>query len=141
MSLLKGFNVAGSGLLAQSSRLNTVASNMANAETAATTEDQVYKARKVVFESEMSSLSGTRAKSSVGVNVKEVVLSDQPTKRVYNPSHPMADNEGYIFMPNVDMAEEMVEMISTSRSYQMNAEVMNTSKQLMLKTLAMGEGS
>ena len=141
MSLLSSFKVAGTGLLALSTRLNTVASNMANAETASNSEDTVYQARKVVFEAELNSASTGRAKSAVSVNSKEVVLSDAPAKRVYNPAHPLADKEGYVFMPNVDIGEEMVEMISSSRSYQMNAEVMNTSKQLLMKTLSIGEGS
>ncbi len=139
MSLFNSFKVAGTGLMAQSTRLNTVASNMANADTAASSEAEVYRARKVVFEAEMDQASRGRAKASSMVNTKEIVQIDTPAKKVYDPASPVADADGYVYMPNVDAAEEMVEMIASSRSYQMNAEVMNTSKQLMLKTLSMGE--
>lgn len=139
MSLFDSFRVAGSGLLSQTSRLNTVASNMANAETVASTPQGAYKARKVVFEAELDKASMGRARSAVEVRAKEVVQSQDPAKQVYNPSHPLADANGYVYMPNVDMGEEMVEMIAASRSYQSNAEVMTTAKTLMLKTLGLGE--
>lgn len=139
MSLLNSFKVSGTGLLAQSARLNTTASNLANSETAASSEAEAYQTRKVIFEAELEGAFGSRAKAAVGVNAKEVVLIDDPAKKIFDPSHPMADGDGFVYMPNVDVAGEMVEMIASSRSYQMNAEVMNTSKNLMLKTLGLGE--
>lgn len=139
MSLFNSFKVAGSGVMAQSARLNTVASNMANAESVAGSAEDAYKSRKVIFEAELDRASGGRAKPALAVNAKEVVQTQDPAKQIYNPAHPLADENGYVYMPNVDMGQEMVEMIASSRSYQMNAEVMTTAKTLMLKTLGMGE--
>ncbi|NJM32270.1 MAG: flagellar basal body rod protein FlgC [Limnobacter sp.] len=139
MSLFNTFKSAGSAMQAQSQRLNTVASNLANAETAATKSDDVYKARKVVFEAELEKALPGSAAMAQGVNVKEVVTSDAQPRKIYDPKHPMADEQGYVYMPDINAVEEMVDMMAASRSYQTNAEVMNTAKQLMLKTLNMGQ--
>lgn len=134
MSLLNVFNIAASALTAQSQRLNTTASNMANAETAAGANGNVYKAREVIF----TAVPQAGKSGGVGVQVTEVIEDQSPPRRVYDPKHPMADQDGYISLPNVNVAEEMVNMISASRSYQSNVEVMNTAKNLLLKLLTLG---
>jgi flagellar basal-body rod protein FlgC len=136
MSLLNIFNVAGSAVSAQSQRLNTVASNLANADTVAGPDGQAYKARQVVFQTE---LMGAQGNGSAGVRVSNVVEDNSPGRRVFDPKHPSADAEGYVTFSNVNPVEEMVNMISASRSYQNNVEVMNTAKSLLLKTLQMGQ--
>jgi flagellar basal-body rod protein FlgC len=128
------FSVSGSAISSQSQRLNAVASNLANADAVAGPDGKGYKARQVIFESVPMG-----SQSSVGVKVSGVQESDVPLKRVHNPSHPAADADGYVTESNVNPVEEMVNMISASRSYQNNVEVMNTAKTLLLKTLQMGQ--
>ena len=134
MSLLNIFNVAGSAMSAQSQRLNTVASNIANADSAAGPDGQVYRAKQVVF----SAVPMGDAASN-GVAVQQVVEDSSPPKMVYQPNHPLADEKGYVAMPNVNVVEEMVNMISASRSYQNNVDTMNTAKTMLLKTLTIGQ--
>ena len=136
MSMFNIFNISGSAVSAQSQRLNVVASNLANADTVAGPDGQAYKARQVVFTSQM--MGGTGA---TGVIVSQVVEDDTPGRRVYDPKHPQADGEGYITYSNVNSVEEMVNMISASRSYQNNIEVMTTARSLLMKTLQMGQGN
>jgi flagellar basal-body rod protein FlgC len=137
MGLFRIFDVAGSGMSAQTVRLNTVASNMANAEVVSGTEQGAYHARQPVFSAVMNALQGDS--SSVPVQVSGVVESNAPVNREYNPQNPQADQDGYVYLSNVNMIEEMANMISASRSYQSNAEVANTSKQLLLDTLKIGQ--
>ena len=134
MSLLNIFNVAGSAMSAQSQRLNTVASNIANADSAAGPDGQVYRAKQVVF----SAVPMGDAASN-GVAVQQVVEDSSPPKMVYQPNHPLADEKGYVAKPNVNVVEEMVNMISASRSYQNNVDTMNTAKTMLLKTLTIGQ--
>ncbi|MDY7578297.1 flagellar basal body rod protein FlgC [Herbaspirillum sp. RTI4] len=134
MSLSNIFNVAGSGMSAQSQRLNVVASNLANADSTAGPDGQVYKAKQVVF----STLPFGSIQSS-GVQVDKVVEDQSAPKMVYDPKHPQADENGYVSMPNVNPVEEMVNMISASRSYQSDVEIMNTAKTLLMKTLTIGQ--
>ena len=134
MSLLNIFNVAGSAMNAQSQRLNTVASNLANADSATSANGQAYKAKQVVFAAVPVGENG-----ATGVNVAAVIEDQSPMKMVYDPKNPLADDKGYVTMPNVNVVEEMVNMISASRSYQSNAEMMNTTKTLLLKTLNLGQ--
>ncbi len=134
MSMLDIFQVSGSAISAQSQRLNTVASNLANADTVAGPDGQAYKARQVVFQT--LPLAGA---GSAGVQVSTVREDSSPGRRVHDPGHPQADGEGYVTYSNVNSVEEMVNMISASRSYQNNVEVMNTAKSLLLKTLQMGQ--
>jgi flagellar basal-body rod protein FlgC len=134
MSLFNIFNVAGSAMSAQSQRLNVVASNLANADSATSANGQPYKAKQVVF-----SATPMGNGSAQGVKVTSVVEDNSPMKMVYDPKHPMANEQGYVEMPNVNVVDEMVNMISASRAYQNNVEVMNTSKTLLLKTLAIGQ--
>jgi len=135
MSMSKAFEIAGSALTANSQRLSAVASNLANAESVSGPDGQVYRGRKVVFESYL--VPGAVAGGN-GVRVREVMTDPSPPKRIYDPKHPMADAEGYISMPNVEVVDEMVDMIAASRAYQTNVEVMNTAKTLMQKTLTLG---
>lgn len=132
MSLLNIFSIAGSALTAQSARLNTIASNMANADSMAA-HGRPYRARQVEFKAAAVEGGGT------GVRVTRVVESQAPLPLIYDPADPAANEQGYVAMPNVNMVEEMVNMISASRSYQNNAEVMNAAKALIQKTLAIGQ--
>lgn len=134
MSLFKVFNVSGSAVSAQSQRLNVVASNLANAESVAGPDGQPYKARQVVFQTQMQDADAT----SAGVRVAQVIEDNSAPRRIHDPQHPLADENGYVTMPNVNVVEEMVNMISASRSYQTNVDVMNTAKSLLLKTLQLG---
>ncbi|MCK5640778.1 MAG: flagellar basal body rod protein FlgC [Gammaproteobacteria bacterium] len=138
MSLFNVFDIAGSSMSAQTVRLNLTASNMANANSVSSSIDETYRARQPIFSAMLDSFS-TGEKSAVGVQVKGIVESQAPLQQQYNPSHPMANEEGYIFMPNVNAVEEMANMMSASRSYQTNVEVINTAKQLMLRTLTLGQ--
>lgn len=139
MSMLNIFNVAGSAVSAQSQRLNVVASNLANADTVAGPDGQAYKARQVVFQTVLMG-QGANRDASAGVKVSTVTEDTSPGRRVHDPKHPGADAEGYVTYSNVNAVEEMVNMISASRSYQNNVEVMNTAKNLLQKTLQMGQG-
>lgn len=137
MALLNVFNVAGSGMSAQTTRLNTVASNLANANSIAGDPQQVYRARMPVFQSVLDRLTGNE--SEVGVRVAEVVTRDALPDALYDPGNPLANAEGYVFRSTVDPVEEMANMMSASQSFQSNVEVLNTVKQLLLATLRLGE--
>ncbi|OGB02035.1 MAG: flagellar basal body rod protein FlgC [Burkholderiales bacterium RIFCSPHIGHO2_12_FULL_69_20] len=134
MSMFKIFDVSGSAASAQTQRLNVVASNIANADTVAGPDGQAYKSRQVVFQ---TLLMGEA--SSAGVQVSQVTEDQSLGRRVLDPKHPAADEQGYVTYSNVNPIDEMVNMISASRSYQNNVEVMNTAKSLLLKTLQMGQ--
>jgi flagellar basal-body rod protein FlgC len=133
MSLFNIFNVSGSAMSAQAQRLNATASNLANADSATSPTGEAYRAKSVVFESVPS------ASGATGVRVREVVEDPSPLKQVYDPKHPMADDKGYVAMPNVNVVDEMVNMLSASRSYQTNVETMNAAKTMLLKTLTIGQ--
>jgi flagellar basal-body rod protein FlgC len=128
------FNIAGSALGAQSMRLNAVASNLANADSIAGPDGKPYRAKQVIFEA-----TPENGLAAQGVRVKQVVEDASPGRLVFDPRNPAADDKGYVTMPNVSVVDEMVNMSSASRSYQTNAEVMNTAKQLLLKTLTLGQ--
>ena len=138
MSMLRIFDVAGSAVSAQSQRLNTVASNLANVDTVAGPDGKAYKARQVVFQ---TTLMGNVAQrdASAGVRVTNITEDQTPGRRVLDPKHPSADADGYVTYSNVNPVEEMVNMMSASRSYQNNVEVMNTARGLLLKTLQIGQ--
>ena len=138
MSMLSIFNVAGSAASAQSQRLNVVASNLANADTVAGPDGTAYKARQVTFQTQLMGESGNDP-TAAGVRVSTVSEDQTPGRRVHDPKHPSADADGYVTYSNVNAIEEMVNMISASRSYQNNVEVMNTAKGLILKTLQLGQ--
>ena len=132
------FDIAGSGMNAQSIRLNLVASNISNANSISSSINDVYKSRQPVFQAELKSVMDKHDASSK-VNILGVVESQAPPVMEYAPHHPMADETGYIFKPNVNTIEEMANMMSASRTYQNNVEVLNTAKDLMLQTLRMGQ--
>ncbi len=130
------FDISGSAMNAQSVRLNTVASNLANADTVSSTPDQVYQAKHPIFSELLQEAGGKQG--AAGVQVKEIVESTAPPLVRYEPNHPLADAQGNIYSPNINMVEEMANMMSASRSYQNNVEVFNTSKQLLMATLNLG---
>jgi flagellar basal-body rod protein FlgC len=135
MSLAKIFEISGSAMKAQSLRLNAVASNLANADSVAGADGQAYRARQVVFE---AAPVAEGVKGAAGVKVSSIQEDNSPARRIYDPRHPNADGDGYVSMSNVNVVEEMVNMISASRSYQTNVDVMNTARGLLVKTLSMG---
>jgi flagellar basal-body rod protein FlgC len=139
MSMLSIFNVAGSAVSAQSQRLNVVASNLANADTVAGPDGSAYKARQVVFQTVLMG-QGAQREAAAGVRVSTISEDQTPGRRVLDPKHPSADADGYVTYSNVNPVEEMVNMMSASRSYQNNIEVMNTARSLLLKTLQIGQG-
>jgi len=137
MSLFNIFNISGSAMSAQSVRLNVTASNLANAQSVGGDEASTYRTRSPVFSAMMKSFEGDNL--SYGVEVKGIVNSTGPLQTRYQPDHPMANEDGNVFLPNVNVVDEMANMISASRSYQSNVEVLNTSKQLMMATLRLGQ--
>lgn len=142
MSLFNVFNITGSGMSAQSVRLNTTASNIANADSVSSSVDQTYRARHPVFAAAMQeAAAGQRPNESsgVGVNVLGIVESDKPLNVEYSPNHPMADKDGFIYKPNVNVIEEMTNMISASRSYQTNVQLAESAKNMLNKTLQLGQ--
>ncbi|MFW3898009.1 flagellar basal body rod protein FlgC [Pseudomonas putida] len=146
MSLASVFNIAGSGMSAQTTRLNTVASNIANAETVSSSIDQTYRARHPVFATTFQqaqngnqSLFQDQDAAGQGVQVLGVVEDQSNLEARYEPNHPAANKDGYVYYPNVNVVEEMADMISASRSFQTNAELMNTAKTMMQKVLTLGQ--
>ena len=138
MSLFRIFDIAGSAMSAQSVRLNTTASNLANADSVSSSADTTYRARRPVFAATLDDAMG--GEQSAGVQVKGIVESDAPLLREFNPTHPLADKDGFIFRPNVNQVEEMADMMSASRSYQTNVQVADSAKQMLLQTLRLGKG-
>jgi len=136
MSLLDVFQVSSSAMTAQSMRLNTVASNLANADSVISSDGRPYRSKQVVFEATPMGAGDL----STGVRVRQVVESAAPPRLVYDPKNPAADEKGYVAFPNVDVVEEMTNMISASRSYQSNVEVMNAAKAMLLRTLQIAQG-
>jgi len=144
MALSNIFDIAGSGMSAESVRLNTVASNLANADSVSSSPATAYKARYPVFQAVQDSLAAAAGTGSTGaadasVMVRGIVQSTNPGTASYDPGNPLADANGYVYSSNVNVVEQMADMISASRSYQNDADVLNTSKQLMLDTLKLGQ--
>jgi len=135
MSLLKVFDISGSALRAQTVRLNTTASNMANIDSISSSTATTYRSRQPVFAAQLDAAEDEAA----GVDVLGIVESQAPLRREYRPDHPLADPQGYVNLPNINPVEEMANMISASRSYQTNVEVLDTSKQMLMRTLALGD--
>ncbi len=139
MSSFKLFEIAGSGMSAQSVRLNTTASNLANADSVGSDPSKVYKARHPLFEAVRAGLGASNASDeAAAVRVRGIVENQAAATARYEPGNPLADKDGYVYAPNVNVVEEMVDMISASRSYQNNVEVMNTTKEMLLATLRLG---
>lgn len=149
MALGNIFDIAGTGMNAQSLRLNTTASNLANAQSASSSVDEVYRSRQPVFAAMHQNAmreaavegeySDNELDAAAGVKVFGIVESDAPLQRRYEPTHPKADDEGYVYYPNVNPVEEMANMIAASRSFQMNVEVMNSAKQMVQRVLTLGQ--
>ena len=136
MSLFNTMAISGSAMHAQTVRLNTIASNMANVDSISSNQNETYRSKQPVFE---TVLQGQIGLPSGGVRVREIVDNPQPLVMEYQPNHPMANEEGYIFRPNVNVIEEMANMMAASRNYETNVEVLNTVKQLMLRTIQLGK--
>ena len=144
MSIANIFNISGSAMSAQTVRLNTTASNMANAQSISSSVDETYRARKPVFALQEPSESQRNDRKlgllpGQGVKVLGIVESNAPLQPEYLPSHPMADEDGFIYHPNVNVVEEMADMISASRSFQINADVMDSAKKMMQRVLTLGQ--
>jgi len=147
MSLASVFSIAGSGMSAQSTRLNTISSNIANAESVSSSTEQTYRARHPVFATvfqqsqagDRGSLFADQNQAGRGVEVLGVVEDQSSLTPRYEPNHPAADGDGYVYYPNVNVVEEMADMISASRAFQTNVEMMNTAKQMLQKVLTLGQ--
>lgn len=148
MSLGNIFDIAGSGMTAQSLRLNTTASNIANAETASSSTGETYRARKPVFAAIQQSMLNPDQQGfgaargdgpGAGVRVEGIVESDAELQMRYEPHHPAANEDGYVYYPNVNVVEEMADMMSSSRSFQMNVDIMNATKSMMQRVLTLGQ--
>ncbi|UFH48032.1 flagellar basal body rod protein FlgC [Pseudomonas sp. KNUC1026] len=148
MSLSSVFNIAGTGMSAQTTRLNTVASNIANAETVSSSLDQTYRARHPVFATVLAGQQGGAGSGSLfddsgagsqGVQVSGIVEDQSNLDARFEPNNPAANKDGYVYYPNVNVVEEMADMISASRSFQTNADIMNTAKTMMQKVLTLGQ--
>ncbi|WP_115719250.1 flagellar basal body rod protein FlgC [Gallaecimonas mangrovi] len=137
MSLYRIFDIAGSAMSAQSVRLNTTASNLANADSVSSSVDKTYRSRQPVFAAALQDAQSDQ--QGVGVKVLGIVESKKPLVKEYNPDHPMADKDGFIYKPNVNVVEEMTNMISASRSYQTDVQVADTAKQMLMRTLQLGQ--
>ena len=140
MSSFRVFDIAGSGMSAESVRLNTVASNLANADSVSGDPNSVYKAKHPVFQAVMGSLMSPAAeRNTAQVSVTGISESQAAPETRYDPGNPLADAQGNVYAPNVNVVEEMADMISASRSYQNNVEVLNTSRDMLLATLKLGQ--
>ncbi len=138
MSLLNIFDISGSGLSAQSTRLNVTASNISNAQSVSATQEGAYKARNPVFAAAYNDAFNMHSENT-GVRTLGIVESNAEVPKRYEPGNPLADDDGYVYLSNVNPIEEMTNMMSASRSYQNNVEVINTSKELLMQTLRLGE--
>lgn len=142
MSLYNIFDLSASAMNAQSVRLNTTASNLSNANSVSSSVDETYRARHPVFAAEMARADNNMNNSSaVGVKVAGIVESNKPLTVEYNPNHPMADDKGYIYKPNVNVIEEMANMISAQRSYETGIQIADAAKKMMSRTLRLGQGT
>ena len=143
MSINAIFDLAGSAMSAQSIRLNTVASNLANAQTDSSSIGQTYRARHPVFaplyQQQLGAGVGSQGDAQAGVQVLGIVESDAPLQPRYEPHHPLADEQGYVYYPNVNVVEEMADMISASRSFQINVQIVEAAKTLAQRVLALGQ--
>ncbi len=146
MSLMNIFDIAGSAMTAQNLRLNTTASNLANADSVSSNRDETYRARHPVFAAKLQEAgafgepaAGSPEDASAGVMIQGIVESDAPLQMRYQPHHPMADENGYVAYPNVDVVEEMADMMSASRSFQLNVQMLNTVKSMAERLLTMGQ--
>jgi flagellar basal-body rod protein FlgC len=129
-------DISATGMHVQTVRLNTIASNMANVDSISSNSDETYRSKQPVFKTIMNEETG---RPQGGVMIDDIVESEAPAIMEYSPNHPMANEDGYIYRPNVNVVEEMANMMDASRTYETNIEVMNTTKQILLKTIQMGK--
>ncbi|WP_240222411.1 flagellar basal body rod protein FlgC [Rheinheimera hassiensis] len=141
MSSYKIFDITGSGMTAQAVRMNTTASNIANANSVSSSVEQTYRGRHAVFAADLSKAKRQQGDDGVGVKVLGIVESDAPLNVEYSPNHPLADENGYIYKPNVNIMEEMANMISASRSYETNVQTAEAAKQMVMRTLRLGQAN
>lgn len=146
MSLFNVMKIASTGMGAESTRLNTTASNIANANTVSSSADETYRARHPVFATEMQKAlgaqpgTGTRSEVGQGVKVLGIVESNKPLQIEYAPGNPLADENGYIYKPNVNIVEEMADMMSASKAYETNVQIADTTKRILRQVLQLGKG-
>lgn len=142
MDIFTTFDIAASGLKAQRTRLNTISSNIANAETTSTPEGGPYKKKSVIFQTEPVSfqqhLDNSLGSHAEGVKVASIIEDQEPPQKIYNPSHPDADKDGYVAMPNISVMKEMVDLMSATRSYEANTTIIKSAKRMALKALEIG---
>lgn len=141
MSTYKIFDITGSGMTAQSVRMNTTASNIANANSVSSSVEETYRGRHPIFAAQLSDAQRRQGDDTVGVKVLGIVESDAPLNVEYSPNHPLADENGYIYKPNINIMEEMANMISASRSYETNVQTADAAKQMIMRTLRLGQGN
>ena len=139
MSLFDAMDIAGTSLSAQTVRLNAIASNMANANTVASSPEQTYRARTPLFKAVLEAQFVGDDASKMGVQVDRIEEIGGEPRAEFNPGHPLANEEGYVYRPNIDVATEMVNMMQASRSFQNSIEAINTAKQLAMRTLTLGK--
>ncbi|WP_395344375.1 flagellar basal body rod protein FlgC [Ningiella sp. W23] len=139
MSLFNVMNIATTGMSAEGVRLNTTASNIANANSVSSSYEDTYRARHPVFAAALDQASADQTKG-VGVQVKGIVESDKPLQIEYAPGNPMADENGYIYKSNVNIVQEMADMMSASKAYETNVQVADTTKQIFRRVLQLGQG-
>ncbi len=140
MSLFNVMDISSTGMHAESVRLNTTASNVANANSISSSYGETYKARHAVFAAQMKQATDTQQTVGTKVNVLGVVESQKPLQVEYSPNHPMANEQGYIFKPNVNVVEEMANMLSASKAYETNVQVADTTKRLFRRVMQLGQG-
>ena len=139
MSLFDTMTIASTSLIAQTTKLNTIAKNMANANTVASSPEQTYTAQAPLFKAILDGQMDPNDISQMGVQVEDIIEVGGPARQEFNPAHPLADENGYIYKPDIDASAEMAEMMQASRSYQNSVEAINTAKQLALRTLTLGK--
>ena len=140
MSLSQIYAIAGSSATAQTIRLNTVASNLANATSAGSTPEEAYQAMKPVFSVVMDDVTGDIGRSAMSVEVSDINrVAATAEQRQYEPDHPNADANGYVYYPDVNVVSEMADMMSASRSYQTSVEIMVTAKKMQQRLLTLGQ--
>lgn len=139
MSLFDTMTIASTSLTAQTTKLNTIAKNMANANTVASSPEQTYTAQAPLFKAILDGQIDPNDVSQMGVQVEDIIEVGGPARQEFNPAHPLADENGYIYRPDIDASIEMAEMMQASRSYQNSVEAINTAKQLALRTLTLGK--
>jgi flagellar basal-body rod protein FlgC len=139
MSLFDVMTIASTSLTAQTSKINTIAQNMANANTVASSPEATYTAQAPLFKAVLDGQIDPNDASQLGVRVEDIIEVGGPARQEFNPAHPLADDDGYIYKPDIDAAIEMAEMMEASRSFQNSVETINTAKQLALRTLTLGK--